>query len=73
MWTAGAEALATAPFYEDAAAGRVGSLAAAQQLANRLREIGRQASGLEKSDQRVETYGRVIASCAHCHSITGDG
>jgi mono/diheme cytochrome c family protein len=64
-WTKGVEGLGESPL--------LGGSTEAQEFARRVHELGEQALEAPDPAARAVIYGQLIAACAGCHRVAGDG
>ena len=70
-WNAGATVLAEQPIYQADVGMRTGNFAAAEQLADRVMELGRRARATSDGYERASVYGEFLSTCAACHTAVG--
>jgi hypothetical protein len=70
-WNVGATVLAEQPIYQADVGMRTGRFAEAEQLAERVMELGRRARATTDGYERASVYGEFLTTCAACHTAVG--
>ena len=70
-WNAGAGVLAEQPIYQADVGMRTGRFAEAEQLAQRVMELGGLARATTDGYERATVYGEFLTTCAACHAAVG--
>jgi cytochrome c553 len=70
-WNVGARDLAQQPIYQADVGMRTGHFLQAEEMAQRVVELGRRAGTTQDGYERAAIYGEFLASCASCHRMVG--